>query len=69
MLLVVLFFWKGNLAVSNINGELFLIDRNSFKVLDHKHLGHVTSAVFGQMGTEANKLVVLSSRNRLYIFN
>jgi len=61
--------WKGHFAISNVNGELFLVDEKKFTVLDFLQLGHVSSAVFGEMVVQAGKLVVLSSRNRLYIFN
>lgn len=66
--------WKGRLAVATVGGEVHLvesiIDGKSIKgnILKTVHLGHSSSAVFGQMTTDEGKLGLLSSRNRIYVF-
>ena len=61
--------WKGLLTVATLGGEVHLVDVNQGGALKETFiLGHSASAVFGNLSTEADKLAVLSSRHRLYIF-
>lgn len=64
--------YKNKIAVSTTAGEIFYMDPQSLQVIEKFNLGHVYSAVFGEMdGQEVGKdsyLAVLSSRNRLFIF-
>jgi outer membrane protein assembly factor BamB len=61
-------WWKKKLAVSSIDGNLFYVNPGNLKVMEKIHLGHANSAVFGQMKVMDDKMAVLSSRNRLYVF-
>jgi outer membrane protein assembly factor BamB len=60
--------WKNYYVVSTVARTLFLIDKKTFKVSESFDLGHVSSAVFGDMQVGEGKLAFLSSRNRLYVF-
>ncbi|TDJ08834.1 MAG: hypothetical protein E2O68_01375 [Deltaproteobacteria bacterium] len=63
---VVLF--NGKIAASTMEGDLFLLDKKSLKILDKRYLGHAYSAVFGDISSDEGRMALLSSRNRLYIF-
>ncbi|PIP94305.1 MAG: hypothetical protein COW00_03480 [Bdellovibrio sp. CG12_big_fil_rev_8_21_14_0_65_39_13] len=60
--------WKGELAVSSVDGYMYWIKKSDFEILKKHWLGHVSSAVFGQMAISDDKLALMSSRQRLYIF-
>lgn len=60
--------WRGNLIVSTTKGEIHAIDLQDFKILESFDFGHSHSAIFGQMRVYGERLVVFSSRNRLYTF-
>ncbi len=60
--------YKTFFAVSTTSGEIKLIDQKSLEVVETYKLGHAYSAVFGEMQTTGDKLAVLSSRNRLFLF-
>lgn len=60
--------WRGHLVVSTTKGELHAIDLQDFSVKETFHFGHSHSAVFGQVQVQGDRLVVFSSRNRLYTF-
>jgi len=61
--------FKHGLAVSTTAGEILFVDPLTLKVSEKFHLGHAYSAVFGDLESRENYLSVLSSRNRLFIFN
>ena len=65
--------WKGLIAVATLGGEVHLVDakKKGGSIVETFTLGHSTSAVFGNISTEAgksSKLAILSSRHRLYVF-
>ena len=61
--------WKGLLAVATLGGDIHLVDvSKEGGVRETFTLGHSTSAVFGNIFSEKEKLAVLSSRYRLYVF-
>ena len=60
--------WKGKLAVSTVTGNLYFLNPVDFSVIEHKHLGHSSSAIFGNMVVHEGKLALISSRNRIYVF-
>tara|TARA_R110002072_G_scaffold64203_4_gene159580 strand:+ start:18879 stop:20003 length:1125 start_codon:yes stop_codon:yes gene_type:complete len=59
--------WKGQLAVSSVGGEILIVNPDTFKLEKSKHLGHVNSAIFGELQSFEDNLAVFSSRNRLYL--
>ena len=61
--------WKGKLAVATVGANIYIVDPKTLETLEVYHLGHAYSAIFGQMQSLENKLAVLSSRNRLYLFH
>lgn len=61
-------WWKKKLAVSTVGGEISLVNPMDLKVLGTFNLGHANSAIFGELDSKEDRLAVLSSRNRLYIF-
>lgn len=63
-----LVLWRGYLVVSTTRGQIHAVDMQDFTVKESFHFGHSHSAVFGQIQVDGERLVVLSSRNRLYTF-
>ena len=61
-------FWKDQLAVSTVGGELFHVNKQTLDPISKIFFGHETSAVFGNLMVNDGKLAVYSSRNRLYVF-
>ncbi len=61
-------FWKDYIALSTVNGRLYLINYYSYDILEHFDFGHLYSSVFGELVSFDKYLAVLSSRNRLYTF-
>jgi outer membrane protein assembly factor BamB len=60
--------WRGHLIVATTRGQLHAIDLKDFTLKESFHFGHSHSAVFGEVQVQGERLVVLSSRNRLYTF-
>ncbi len=60
--------WKDGLAVATTEGKILWLHPKSFVIKDSFDLGSAASAVYGEMEVESDKLVVYSSRNRLYVF-
>jgi len=60
--------FKGNIVATTMDGDIYLLDKKNLKVLDKRYLGHSYSAVFGDISADEDRLALLSSRNRLYIF-
>ncbi|MBI2520973.1 MAG: PQQ-binding-like beta-propeller repeat protein [Bdellovibrio sp.] len=61
--------WKGYLVVSDVKGQIYLVDRDLKQILRTHQFGHSYSAIFGELEVKGDYLLVLSSRNRLYAFN
>ncbi len=59
---------KDSYLATTTEGEVVEFEKKTLKVLRHKHLGHAYSAVFGEMSVDKSNFAVLSSRNRLYLF-
>lgn len=64
-----LIYFKGKFVIATLDGHIISIDENSLNIEKELFLGHSSSAVFGKIAVEDGKMVVLSSRNRLYMFN
>lgn len=60
-------FGDSYLATST-NGEVVELEKRTLKVKRAKHLGHTYSAVFGEVDINQKHIALMSSRNRLYIF-
>lgn len=60
--------WKGQFAVSSTDGYVYYLNKDDLSLIKNHWLGHVTSAVFGQMVITDNRLALMSSRQRLYVF-
>jgi outer membrane protein assembly factor BamB len=60
---------KNYYAISTSAGEIKLISQKTLEVVDTFKLGHAYSAVFGEMTSSGDYLSLISSRNRLYVFN
>lgn len=60
--------FKNSLVITNVKGEIFVVDPQSLELLERRELGHSSSAVFGASVVGEDHLAVLSSRNRLYVF-
>ena len=60
--------WKGGIVVTSIKGNLYFIDKKTYQVLETISLGHTYSAVFGTPAVTRDYMAVLSSRNRLYVY-
>ena len=61
-------WWKDHLVVATFGNELLAVDPLSFEVMDKFSLGHVQSAVFGDVAQSPTGLGILTSRNRLFFF-
>jgi len=60
--------WNKKLVIGTVEGRIILLDPAKFTVESVKYLGHSNSAIFGKMVVADDKLAVMSSRNRLYVF-
>jgi outer membrane protein assembly factor BamB len=60
--------WKDQIVVTTLGETITLLDPTTFKENSRFYLGHSSSAVFGKPIVSENMLVILSSRNRLYVF-
>lgn len=61
--------WKGMLAVATVGANVYIVNPKTLEILEVHNLGHSYSAVFGQLQSLEDKLALLSSRNRLYLFH
>lgn len=61
-------FWKGHLVATNTLGHLYQIDPETLQIRSRIHLGHDSSAIFGEIGYNSDFLTLLSSRNRVYTY-
>lgn len=59
--------WKGEYLLTTVRGQLLLVNKQNFDVIEQMHLGHSYSAVFGAVSVAEDKVALLSSRNRLII--
>ena len=55
--------WKDRLVITNVSGEVILLDKKTHKEIERKPLGHSNSAVFSSLEVEEDYLAVFSSRN------
>jgi outer membrane protein assembly factor BamB len=60
--------WGPYVVAATARGRLYALDRETFEIVQTHHLGHAHSSVFSRLKVEAQHLVVLSSRNRLYTY-
>ena len=63
-----LLLWKGQLVLSNTDGELVQIDPIKLAIRSRLQLGHPSSALYGRPLAHKGYLAVMGSRNRLYLF-
>lgn len=61
-------WWKEMLVVATFDGKIQAVDPLTMKVVDHFSLGYDYSAIFSDIVTTDNYMVLYSSRNRLYLF-
>lgn len=61
-------WWKDMLVVASYDGKIQALDPLTMKVVDHFSLGYDYSAIFSDIVTTDNNMVIYSSRNRLYLF-
>lgn len=54
--------------VTSTNGEIAEIEKRTLELKRAKHLGHTYSAVFGEVDIHQKYIALMSSRNRLYLF-
>ncbi len=60
---------KNYLIVTSTDRMLYIVDKKDFSVIDRFDLGSFASSVYGRAVVEEDKLVLFSSRNRLYVFS
>jgi len=60
--------FKNHLIVSNLRGELIALDKQTFQLLDRFEFGHSYSSIVDSVDVNEGFLAVLSSRNRLFLF-
>ncbi len=61
--------WKDALLVSSIKGDIYLLDKTTYSLLEKISLGgHAYSAFFWPIQVEKDTMAVFSSRNRLYVY-
>lgn len=58
--------WKQGWFATTLGRDVYYLDAK-FQKLKTKELGHVSSAVFGEVEVSEGKLAFITSRNRLYI--
>lgn len=60
--------WKSGYVVTDVEGRVFFVDGQEGNILWSHHLGHAASGIFATPATGPGRLALLSSRNRLYVF-
>jgi outer membrane protein assembly factor BamB len=60
--------FKDKIIAGSFNGDVFAFDLKNFSVADKFEYGHAYSAIFSDLVSLENHLIVLSSRNRLFTF-
>ncbi len=60
--------WKNGFVATDVEGNMYFVGSEEGKVLWSHHLGHEASGIFAGPVLTKSKLALLSSRNRLYIF-
>jgi len=60
--------WKNGYVVTDVEGHLYYINAEDGHVEWKHHLGHDASGIFAGPVTTKDKFALLSSRNRLYVF-
>jgi outer membrane protein assembly factor BamB len=61
--------WKNKIVVATSEGDLVALAPEDLAVAEKFSLGHAFSSVLGDFQIASGVLAVLSSRNRLYLFN
>lgn len=59
--------WKEGFVVTDVEGHIFFVN-NAGETLWRKHLGHDASGIFATPAVSKERLALLSSRHRLYVF-
>ena len=61
--------WKGSLVVSSLSGNVYLLDKKTYRLLEKFPLGgHTYSAIFWPIQVEKDTMAIFSARNRLYVY-
>lgn len=60
--------WKKGFVVTDVEGHVFYVDPVEGKILWQKYLGHSASGIFAGPAVTKERLALLSSRHRLYVF-
>ncbi len=60
--------WNNQLVITNSSGEFVIVSPKDFLTLGKFEFGHKYSLVFGQISVKKDRLAVVSSRGRLYVF-
>ena len=60
--------WKNGYVATDVEGHLYFVNAEDGKVEWKHHLGHEASGIFAAPATTKDKFALLSSRNRLYVF-
>ncbi len=60
--------WKNGYVATDVEGHLYFINAEDGHVEWKHHLGHDASGIFAGPATTKDKFALLSSRNRLYVF-
>ncbi|MBT7609333.1 MAG: PQQ-binding-like beta-propeller repeat protein [Bacteriovoracaceae bacterium] len=60
--------WKDYYIVTSASQLLKVVHKRTFKVTETFDLGHVSSAVFGEVASKDGMMAFMSSRSRLYVF-
>lgn len=61
-------FWKDYLVAATTEGKVYALNPKSFEIQEVFELGHAHSAVFAPLEVSGESLVLMSSRNRVYVF-
>ena len=60
--------WKNAWAIGTTEGKLYSVDKKTLEIKSVFDLGSYASAIFAPFEIAEDKLIVFSSRNRLYVF-
>ncbi len=60
--------WKNGYVATDVEGHVYFVSSDEGQVLWSHHLGHDASGIFAGPVLTKSRLALLSSRNRLYIF-
>jgi outer membrane protein assembly factor BamB len=60
--------FKNKFVVGSLKGEVFSVDSKDFELNGKFEFGHAYSAIFSDIVSKEDHLIILSSRNRLFAF-